>query len=128
LLQGAAVVGKVFWAGALAEMANQDQGEVQAALRDLARKELVRPAPCPGNRKRTSSPSSWFRFSADHMYYGISPLRSAMSSPEFGGLSCARFGGVRAAVQGRPRLSGGTGDQAQQPQLNPAGGPRAARK
>jgi class 3 adenylate cyclase/tetratricopeptide (TPR) repeat protein len=44
LLQDAAVLGKVFWAGALAEMGNRDPGEVEQALHELARKELVRPA------------------------------------------------------------------------------------
>jgi predicted ATPase/class 3 adenylate cyclase len=43
LLQDAAVVGEVFWAGAVAEMGNQDQEQVQAVLRELTRKELVRP-------------------------------------------------------------------------------------
>jgi predicted ATPase len=59
LLQDAAVVGKVFWAGAVAEMGNQDQGEVQAALRELARKELVRPA-------RHSSMASQAEYSFAH--------------------------------------------------------------
>lgn len=44
LLQDAAVVGEVFWAGAVTEMGNQDQAQVQAMLHELARKELVRPA------------------------------------------------------------------------------------
>ena len=44
LLQDAAVLGKVFWARALAEMGGRDQGEVELALHELARKELVRPA------------------------------------------------------------------------------------
>src|SRR6266851_5166425 len=44
LLQDAAVVGKVFWAGALAEMAGREPREVELALHELARKELVRPA------------------------------------------------------------------------------------
>jgi class 3 adenylate cyclase/tetratricopeptide (TPR) repeat protein len=44
LLQDAAVVGKVFWAGALAEMGGRDLGEVERALHELSRKELVRPA------------------------------------------------------------------------------------
>ena len=43
LLQDAAVVGKVFWAGALAEMADREPGEIAKALHELARKELVRP-------------------------------------------------------------------------------------
>ena len=44
LLQDAAVVGKVFWAGALAEMAGREPREVELALHELARKELVRSA------------------------------------------------------------------------------------
>ena len=44
LLQDAAVVGKVFWAGALAEMGGRDAARGRAALHELARKELVRPA------------------------------------------------------------------------------------
>jgi tetratricopeptide (TPR) repeat protein len=44
LLQDAAVVGKVFWAGALAEMSGREFGEVEQALHELTRKELVRPA------------------------------------------------------------------------------------
>ena len=44
LLQDASVLGKVFWAGALAEMADRDPAAVEQALHELARKELVRPA------------------------------------------------------------------------------------
>jgi class 3 adenylate cyclase/tetratricopeptide (TPR) repeat protein len=44
LLQDAAVLGKVFWAGALATMADRDSGAVREELHYLARKELVRPA------------------------------------------------------------------------------------
>jgi class 3 adenylate cyclase/tetratricopeptide (TPR) repeat protein len=44
LLQDAAVVGKVFWAGALVEMGSRDPDEVELALHELSRKELVRPA------------------------------------------------------------------------------------
>jgi class 3 adenylate cyclase/tetratricopeptide (TPR) repeat protein len=44
LLQDAAVIGKVFWAGALAAMGERDPHEVELALHELARKELVRPA------------------------------------------------------------------------------------
>jgi class 3 adenylate cyclase/tetratricopeptide (TPR) repeat protein len=43
LLQDASVIGKVFWAGALAEMGGRDVGDVEQALHELARKELVRP-------------------------------------------------------------------------------------
>ena len=44
LLQDAAVLGKVFWVGALAEIGDRDEGELELALHELARKELVRPA------------------------------------------------------------------------------------
>jgi predicted ATPase len=44
MLADAAVVGKVFWAGAVAAMGKRDLTTVTDALRDLGRKELVRPA------------------------------------------------------------------------------------
>jgi class 3 adenylate cyclase/tetratricopeptide (TPR) repeat protein len=44
LLQDAAVVGKVFWAGAVAEIGGRELAEVELALHELALKELVRPA------------------------------------------------------------------------------------
>ena len=44
LLQDAAVVGKVFWSSALAEMGDLDEREVELALHELSRRELVRPA------------------------------------------------------------------------------------
>ena len=44
LLQDAAVLGKVFWAGAVAEMGGRDLREVEHALHELSRKELVRSA------------------------------------------------------------------------------------
>jgi hypothetical protein len=43
LLQDAAVVGKVFWVGALAEVGGRDPSDVELALHELARSELVRP-------------------------------------------------------------------------------------
>ena len=44
LLQDAAVIGKVFWAGALADMGDRHPRDVEQALHELARKELVRPS------------------------------------------------------------------------------------
>jgi class 3 adenylate cyclase/tetratricopeptide (TPR) repeat protein len=44
MLADAAVVGKVFWAGAIAQMGERDLTEVIETLRELSRKELVRPA------------------------------------------------------------------------------------
>jgi class 3 adenylate cyclase/tetratricopeptide (TPR) repeat protein len=43
LLQDAAVLGKVFWSGAVASMAGVEEREVREGLHELARKELVRP-------------------------------------------------------------------------------------
>jgi class 3 adenylate cyclase/tetratricopeptide (TPR) repeat protein len=44
LLQDAAVVGNVFWAGALAEIGGGSEVELEVALHELTRKELVRPS------------------------------------------------------------------------------------
>ena len=44
LLQDAAVIGKIFWAGALAAMGGRDEAGVREALHELSRKELVRAA------------------------------------------------------------------------------------
>jgi tetratricopeptide (TPR) repeat protein len=44
LLHDAAVLGKVFWVGALAAMSGRDAGELELALHDLSRKELIRPS------------------------------------------------------------------------------------
>lgn len=43
LLQDAAVIGKVFWSGAVAEMGGRSPHDVAQALHELVRKELVRP-------------------------------------------------------------------------------------
>jgi class 3 adenylate cyclase/tetratricopeptide (TPR) repeat protein len=60
LLQDAAVIGKVFWASAVAEMGGLDVAEVELALHELARKELVRPA-------RTSSMEGESEYSFWHL-------------------------------------------------------------
>src|SRR5213079_3262603 len=44
LLQDAAVVGKVFWTGAVAAIGNVEERAVKDGMRELVRKELVRPA------------------------------------------------------------------------------------
>jgi class 3 adenylate cyclase len=60
LLQDAAVLGKVFWAGAVAEIGARELAEVELALHELALKELVRPA-------RTSSMESESEYSFWHL-------------------------------------------------------------
>jgi class 3 adenylate cyclase/tRNA A-37 threonylcarbamoyl transferase component Bud32/tetratricopeptide (TPR) repeat protein len=44
LLQDAAVVGKVFWSGAVAAMSGVDEGSIEQLLHELIRKELIRPS------------------------------------------------------------------------------------
>jgi predicted ATPase len=44
LLQDAAVIGKVFWTGALAAIGERDEQAISGALHELVRAELVRPA------------------------------------------------------------------------------------
>ncbi len=44
LLQNASVLGKVFWTGALAAMGDRPRDDVLAGLRELVRREFVRPA------------------------------------------------------------------------------------
>ena len=44
VIHDAAVLGKVFWVGALADIGGRDPTELELALHELARKELVRPA------------------------------------------------------------------------------------
>jgi class 3 adenylate cyclase/tetratricopeptide (TPR) repeat protein len=44
MLADAAVIGKVFWAGGVAQMGERDLTDVIDTLRELSRKELVRPA------------------------------------------------------------------------------------
>jgi class 3 adenylate cyclase len=60
LLQDAAVLGKVFWPGAVAEISGRDHVEVELALHELGRKELVRPL-------RTSSMAGETEYSFWHL-------------------------------------------------------------
>ena len=73
LIQDASVVGKEFWAGALASMSGSDRASVEEALHHLGRKELVRPS-------KASSIASEAEFSFWHglirdVAYGQIPRR-----------------------------------------------------
>jgi predicted ATPase len=70
LLQDASVVGKVFWARALVEMAARDPREVEQALHELARKELVRPARTSA-MEGESEYSFWHLLVRDVAYFQI---------------------------------------------------------
>ena len=54
------MLGKVFWAGVLAEMAGREAGKIELALHELSRKELVR-------RARTSSMEGETEYSFWHL-------------------------------------------------------------
>ena len=60
LLQDAAVVGNVFWPGALAAMGCREAIESARALDELTRKEIVRPARRARSRGRRNTPSGTF--------------------------------------------------------------------
>jgi class 3 adenylate cyclase/tetratricopeptide (TPR) repeat protein len=60
LLQNAAVIGKVFWAGAVASLAALDGREVERRLHELVRRQLVRP-------ERRSSVASEAEYSFWHV-------------------------------------------------------------
>jgi class 3 adenylate cyclase/tetratricopeptide (TPR) repeat protein len=60
LLHDAAVIGNVFWCGALASMSARPMDEVRSDLMDLSRRELVRPS-------RSSTVAGDFEFSFWHL-------------------------------------------------------------
>jgi predicted ATPase/class 3 adenylate cyclase len=57
LVQDASVIGKVFWAGAVASLGGMSEGDVATALQALARREIVRP-----NRPSSVEGQSEFSF------------------------------------------------------------------
>ena len=71
LLHDAAVVGKVFWAGAIASMGDRDEEVVRSGLHELARKELVRSA-------RTSSVKDQAEYS---FWHAPRPRRRVLADP-----------------------------------------------
>jgi len=99
LLQDAAVLGKVFWAGALSSLASHEQGALEARLHALERKQFVA-------RERQSAVAGEDEYSFRHLLvrdvaYGQILARS-------GPLSTGRrpSGSVRSAVpRTRPRRS-----------------------
>ena len=77
LLQDAAVIGKVFWAGALEAMGGLDARDVREGLHELARKEIVRPARRPSIQGESEF-AFWHALIRDVAYGQIPrPARSA---------------------------------------------------
>ena len=74
LLQDAAVIGKTFWVGALAAVGRRERSDVELAMPDLARKELVRPvrsSGIPGDEEYTF----WHDLVHEVAYKGITRSR-----------------------------------------------------
>ena len=117
LLQDAAVVGKVFWAGALAEMGGRELAEVERALHELSRKELVRRSPTSAMRDEAEY-GFWHLLVRDVCYApdpprrprGPPPLRRRLARTSGGGAgrgpgrcACPPLpAGVRARSRRRP--------------------------
>jgi tetratricopeptide (TPR) repeat protein len=97
LLQDAAVVGKVFWSGALASMGGIDEELVHKELHELARRELVRPSR-RSSVEATSEYAFWHVLTRD-VAYGEIP-RSARGAKHLAAASwIERTAGERAADQ-----------------------------
>ena len=69
-LQDAAVIGKVFWAGAVTALSNRPPEGVAADLHELAKKELIRPARA-STVAGEAEHSFWHAFIRDVAYNGI---------------------------------------------------------
>jgi len=97
LLQDAAVVGKVFWSGALASMGGLDEELVRKELHELSRRELVRHAR-RSSVEATSEYAFWHVLTRD-VAYGEIP-RSVRAAKHLAAASwIERTAGERAADQ-----------------------------
>ena len=101
LLQDAAVVGKIFWPGALAAVAGSDTDAVIARLHDLTRSELVR-------RSRESSVKDEEEYAFSHALIRDVAYGQILASLEPRSMSPPRIGSKRSPPSGsrtRPRCS-----------------------
>lgn len=94
LLQDASVIGKVFWAGALTAMRERDRLEVERALHELARKELVRPSRASSMAEEAEY-SFWHALVRD-VCYGQIPRASRAERHELAAAWLERKAGERA--------------------------------
>jgi class 3 adenylate cyclase/tetratricopeptide (TPR) repeat protein len=95
LLQDAAVIGKVFWAGALAEMGRLEPREVREGLHELARKELLRPARRPSIEGETEY-AFWHLLVRD-VAYGQIPRAARAAKHRAAAAWIERIAGERVA-------------------------------
>ena len=93
LLQDASVLGKVFWTGALAAMGARDRDDVLTGLRELVRREFVRPARVSSMRDEEEF-SFWHALVRDVAYQQIP--RAARGRKHVGAA-----GWIEAAAEGR---------------------------
>jgi predicted ATPase len=91
LTEDAAVVGKVFWPGALEAIGNRGSGEVDEGLAELRRRQLVRPA-------RRSSVGG----QAEHAFWHLALRDAALEHMDPGRRGAAH----RAAVEWAARMGG----------------------
>ena len=76
LLQDASVLGKVFWSGAVAAIGGSDSASVQAGIRELVRREFVRPVRV-SSMKGQDEFSIWHALVRDVAYQQIPRARRA---------------------------------------------------
>ncbi|MGH2540565.1 MAG: ATP-binding protein, partial [Actinomycetota bacterium] len=95
LLQDAAVIGKVFWAGALAEMGGLDARHVREGLHELARKELLRPARRPSIEGETEY-AFWHLLVRD-VAYGQIPRAARAAKHQAAAVWIEKIAGERLA-------------------------------
>jgi class 3 adenylate cyclase/tetratricopeptide (TPR) repeat protein len=95
LLQDAAVVGKVFWAGAVADIGDAEESAVRDGLHDLVRRDLIRPS-------RVSSVEQQAEFAFGHglvrdVVYAQIPRAERVRKHEAAGRWIERLAGDRVA-------------------------------
>jgi class 3 adenylate cyclase/tetratricopeptide (TPR) repeat protein len=95
LLQDASVIGKVFWAGALADMGGLDRATVRDRLHELARKELIRPARRPSIEGEVEY-AFWHVLICD-VAYGQIPRSGRVAKHRSAAAWIERIGGERVA-------------------------------
>ena len=91
LLQDAAVVGKVFWAGALTRMSGRDSREIEVALHEFSRKQLVRRARV-SSLEGEAEYSFWHALLCDVAYQQIPRAERARRHAEFAAWLVERAG------------------------------------
>ena len=102
MLGDAAVIGKVFWAGAVAAMGERPPDEVRAAMDGLARRELVRPQP-RSSMAGEAEYAFWHVLARDVAYAAMpAPAARRGTSPRRGGSNRRPATGSRTSPRSSP--------------------------